>query len=1480
MATFTEQQFALLLEKLSPAQNHVRGNGSFSKCSARFRGQRDPNKVEEFITTVSLYKEVEAISDEEAVNGLPLLLEDFAATWWCGIKEEATSWKQALKLIRDAFAPPKPAYRVYLEMFDDRQTDSEPTDSFICRQRARLAQLPKPHTEEVMVDLIYGLLSLEIRKRIPRDSVTTFHELLVKARHVELVHLEAKQLNGHHALKVNGNNGETGATKKERCSFCRKGGHNVTECRKRKQQGLRNTIPERIHETAPSTSQNVPKQISCYGCGSPGFYRANCPTCKGKPKPGPANIAFNSFNTVMGNDIPTITITAHGETGVAYLDTAARTSIAGYNLFMHLMRNGASFERTSANVVLADGSTQERDLYMANVDIIVGHRLRKIRFAAFPESRTNKTLIGIDFLEENGIVMNLAQRCWYYIDEPERTFDFYDTRDSRVNPKRNPATPKKPMGNSTFLALIENLKTAEDNKKIDPYATENYLGPPLPRSETPPTFAYEQQNDYSFEAIQAIFEGSIRTEDIVEPPPEERKRRQRKHPDQQRQAKKSQMLEFMSVDIILRENEAIGLTSDQKAAVNALLEEEKNVFEPIIEPTPYAEHVINTQDNAPIATSPYRLSPIRKSQLHKEIAQMKELKIIEECESPWAAPVVLVPKKDGGVRVCVDYRQLNSITVSDRYPLPRIDDLLHGTKKTLYKSTLDLQSGYWQIKVADCDQEKTAFVTPFGMYKFLRMPFGLKNAPATFQRLMDKFKLPLSDIIILVYLDDVIICSPTFEEHLEDLRRVIKRLQEFKLKANREKSNFFCSRIKYLGHVITSEGIQVDPDKTAAIVERPNPKNAKEVLSFLQTCSWYRRFIPGFAQMSKPLSDLTKKNAVWKWDEETQQSYDKLKELLTTAPILQQAQDDKPFYLKTDASGYAIGAVLVQGEGKDEHPIEYASRLLNDAERNYSTTEREALAIVWAISKFRGYIDGAEVTLLTDHQPLKWLMTLKSPTGRLARWALALQPHNVKIKYIPGRINNVADTLSRPPCQNENHTKEVCPICTVQINLPAKSNVEIRNEQRQDPELGKIIDSFQKDDENVAYWTRKGYMMNEGILYRYSPDEDEENAQLVIPVHKRPEILKQYHDNATAGHYGVEKTITRIASRYYWPGMRKEITEYVKNCVECQKYKPSNLKPAGLMKTLAINQRFETVAIDLFGPLPKSLENYQWILIVEDVSTRWVELFPLTEATAERCATILLEEIFLRYGMPRSLITDNGTQFISAIMQQLTHILGIQQVFTPLYHPEANPVERKNRDLKTQLAIHVKDDHTSWPEHLSAVRFAMNTAKCQSTGHSAAYLTFGRELRTLDDIQHDVKEVLQNENFHSEIVPRLTRLIEIMKDVQETTDAMQNKNKQYVDKKRSCQPTYKIGDQVLVTTHILSKASKNITAKFVPKRDGPYVIIKKVGSSSYQIAHADNVETPLGTYHASSLKPYRATKQDIQPVCPLRRRGRPRRAQD
>lgn len=852
--------------------------------------------------------------------------------------------------------------------------------------------------------------------------------------------------------------------------------------------------------------------ITCYGCGTPGVVRSNCVTCKNKETP-PKPVTFCKIQATVENNtkIPTIEISIKGETGYAYIDTAARISIAGTELYKMLVQKGTIFEENCTEIKLADGTVKTTTLLAAKVDVVIGQRIRPITLSAMPEANNNRTLLGIDFLESAGIVLNLPQRSWHFIDDPDVMFSFLQLKNVNI--------PLKAAKMITFEKQNEEESLPEFLK----WAHELTMVTPLKDTPSPfrdPCSPPENKK------------GRWRLHKLDTPP---RPIRPREPADDNSRIDPRinyvpiNRIKLYSLDISLQTHEGTLLTNNERVILNNLLLEYKDIFEENSSPTPFAQHstYIDTGNHSPISIKPYRLSPTRLEQLREKLDQMIKNDIIEECDSPWSSPVILVPKGENDVRVCIDYRKLNEITKPDRYPLPRIDDLLHQAKAMPYMTTIDLQSGYHQIRVRPEDQDKTTFVSQFGTFRFKRMPFGLRNAPATFQRLMDRFIRGLKVDFVLAYLDDLIIRSVSFSQHMTDLREVFDKLREYKLCANRKKCKLCCSEVKYLGHLIVPEGIKPDLGKVSAILNLQEPRNLKELISFLQTASWYRRFIHKFAEITRPLTNLTRKKVSWRWGTEEREAFNKLKIALTTAPVLKQANVDLPFIIKTDASQYAIGAALVQGEGDNEHPVEYISRLLTPA-----VTEKEALAIVWAVSRFRGYIEGSRFITITDHQPLKWLMSLKTPTGRLARWALELQPYEFTIQYTPGRTNVVADTLSRPPCTNHNDN---CMICSVELELPKLNEKHLREEQLKDEELKPIIETLEEGEESENYikWTKKGFLLHKGVLYRYIPEQEDENAKLLVPRHEIPNILKSFHDASTAGHMGVERTFQRITNKFY-----------------------------------------------------------------------------------------------------------------------------------------------------------------------------------------------------------------------------------------------------------------------------------------------------------------------------------------------------------
>jgi hypothetical protein len=430
--------------------------------------------------------------------------------------------------------------------------------------------------------------------------------------------------------------------------------------------------------------------------------------------------------------------------------------------------------------------------------------------------------------------------------------------------------------------------------------------------------------------------------------------------------------------------------------------------------TGITKHKIDTGNHEPIKQRAYRAIGERRKVIEEETRKMKERDVIEDGYGPWASPVVLIPKKNGEIRFCIDYRKLNGITKKDNHPLPRIDDMLDTFNGSEWFTTLDLASGYWQVEMNKEDKEKTAFITHEGLYQWKVMPFGLCNAPATFQRLMHKVLGNLIYTKAPVYIDDINVHSKSFNQHIEDLREVFGKLRKAKLKLRPDKCNFCYREIKFLGHIVGKDGIKVDQDKIKKVREFPKPENVSELRGFVGLASYYRKFIKDFSKITKPLTKLFQKDLEYVWRKEQEESFEALKEKLTTAPVLAYPDFEKEFTLYTDASGYALGAVLSQkGEDGKERVIEYASKGLTKAEQNYSTTELECYAIVWAIEeKFHHYLINKKFKVVTDHYALKWLQT-NALKGRRARWILKLQPYDFEIIHKEGRKHKNADALSR-----------------------------------------------------------------------------------------------------------------------------------------------------------------------------------------------------------------------------------------------------------------------------------------------------------------------------------------------------------------------------------------------------------------------------------------------------------------------------------
>lgn len=873
------------------------------------------------------------------------------------------------------------------------------------------------------------------------------------------------------------------------------------------------------------------------------------------------------------------------------------------------------------------------------------------------------------------------------------------------------------------------------------------------------------------------------------------------------------------------------LSAENQQVIRAFIETELQKFRELHGPSTAATHRIVMTDDRPFKLRYAARNPAMQAIIDAKINELLASGYIEPSHSAYSSPITLAQKKNGSWRLCMDFRHLNSKSDPDAYPLPRITTILDRLREATYVSSLDLKDGYWQIPMEEGSRKYTAFtVAGRGLYQWRVMPFGLHSAPATFQRALDSVIGPELEPYAFAYLDDIIVIGKTLDDHLANLGEVLRRLRAANLKINPEKCEFFKRETKYLGHVVSGQGIHTDPDKVAAIQEMPAPLCLKELRRFLGVVSWYRRFISDFASLAHPLTYLLKKGKHWRWTEEQQTVFELLKAKLTTAPVLACPDFTKTFILQTDASDYGLGAVLTQELEDGERVIAYASRTLNGAEKNYSATEKECLAIVWGIRKMRPYLEGYRFRVITDHLSLKWLNTIDNPTGRLARWALELQQHNFTVQYRKGKNNVVADALSRQPLESlQRVIADSLDTCTW---LQGK------------------IQQVQQQPQKFADYTIVGTQLFRHIP-RHPNDEDCTPWKLCVASHLRGRVLHENHSQPAAGHLGIRKTVNRVCNRYYWPGMMRDIAKFVRSCESCQQYKPSQVAPAGEMLVTIPEEPWATVCTDFVGPLPRTKHGNNMLLVFFDRFSKWIELIPLRKATAESVVKSFRERILARFGTPKVLISDNGSQFSSRILKKYLAEIGVHHQFTAPYCPQENPTERANRTIKTMIAQIAKNQHNKWDEHLPEISLALNTSTSESTGYSPAYLVQCREPRLPAALYDELVQGTGASN-HSP-ASKAQELQEIFKIVRHQLGrAAEDQRRHYNLRRRPWKP--KIGDLVLIHLHPLSKAVDNFAAKLAPKFDGPYEVVEF--TSPVIVRVRGRKKDDMRTAHLSEIKPY------------------------
>ncbi|EOY03326.1 DNA/RNA polymerases superfamily protein [Theobroma cacao] len=831
-------------------------------------------------------------------------------------------------------------------------------------------------------------------------------------------------------------------------------------------------------------------------------------------------------------------------------------------------------------------------------------------------------------------------------------------------------------------------------------------------------------------------------------------------------------------------------------------------------------------DTRPISIPPYRMAPAELKELKDQLEDLLDKGFIRPSVSPWGAPVLFVKKKDGSLRLCIDYRQLNKVTVKNKYPLPRIDDLFDQLQGAQCFSKIDLRSGYHQLRIRNEDIPKTAFRTRYGHYEFLVMSFGLTNAPAAFMDLMNRVFKPYLDKFVVVFIDDILIYSKSREEHEQHLKIVLQILREHRLYAKFSKCEFWLESVAFLGHVVSKEGIRVDTKKIEAVEKWPRPTSVSEIRSFVGLAGYYRRFVKDFSKIVAPLTKLTRKDTKFEWSDACENSFEKLKACLTTAPVLSLPQGTGGYTMFCDASGVGLGCVLMQ-HGK---VIAYASRQLKRHEQNYPIHDLEMAAIVFALKIWRHYLYGETCEIYTDHKSLKYIFQQRDLNLRQCRWMELLKDYDCTILYHPGKANVVADALSRKSMGSLAHISIVRPILMDKIK-EAQSKDEFVIKALEDPQ-GRKGKMFTKGTDGVLrYGTRL-----------YVPDGDG----------LRREILEEAHMAAYVVHPGATKMYQDLKEVYWWEGLKRDVAEFVSKCLVCQQVKAEHQKPAGLLQPLPVPEwKWEHIAMDFVTGLPRTSGGYDSIWIVVDRLTKSAHFLPVkTTYGAAQYARVYVDEIVRLHGIPISIVSDRGAQFTSRFWGKLQEALGTKLDFSTAFHPQTDgQSERTIQTLEAMLRACVIDLGVRWEQYLPLVEFAYNNSFQTSIQMAPFEALYGRRCRS----PIGWLEVGERKLLGPELVQDATEKIHMIRQRMLTA---QSRQKSYADNRRR-DLEFQVGDHVFLkvspTKGVMRFGKKG---KLSPRYIGPFEILEKVGAVAYRLALPPDLSNIHPVFHVSMLRKY------------------------
>jgi transposase InsO family protein len=870
----------------------------------------------------------------------------------------------------------------------------------------------------------------------------------------------------------------------------------------------------------------------------------------------------------------------------------------------------------------------------------------------------------------------------------------------------------------------------------------------------------------------------------------------------------------------------------------------KESFDELPDRKPW-DHAIELELGAKTSsTKVYPLSPNEQEQLDAFIEENLASGRIRPSKSPMAAPVFFIKKKDGSLRLVQDYRALNSKTIKNVYPLPLISDLINRLRGARYFTKLDVRWGYNNVRIKEGDEWKAAFRTNRGLFEPLVMFFGLTNSPATFQTMMnDIFQDLISEGVVCVYLDDILIFTETMEEHDRVTRLVLERLRQYKLYLRHDKCEFAQTKIEYLGLIISHGQAEMDPVKIAGVAEWPTPGSKKEVQSFLGFTNFYRRFIQGFSDLARPLFDLTRNNSDWHWKEAERSAFEAIRKRVVSAPILMFPDDSRPFRVEADSSDFATGAVLSQQSPSDNmwHPVAYYSKSLNAVERNYEIHDKEMLAIIRALEDWRHFLEGArhKFEIWTDHKNLEYFMSAKKLNRRQARWSLYLSRFNFDMHHRPGRSMGKSDALSRRADHgtgggdNDNITL-LRPEFFAAHAVRALSGLSPEGEERDILRDIRNANRTGKQEDAVAR-AAGDLRKSKGKSVRASEWSERDGLlcfrdRIYVPndPELRRRIASQHHDTKVAGHPGRWKTLELISRSYWWPQMSRYIGQYTRTCDICLRTKIQRRRPTGELHPLPTPEsRWDVISVDFVSELPDAHGHDAIMNVVDSVGKRAHFIPTNTTITAFGAASLFLRNVWKLHGLPRSIVSDRGPQFVAEFTRELYRLLGITLSTTTAYHPQADgQTERVNQELEQYLRVFVNERQDDWDELLPMAEFQYNNHIHSGTQQTPFYLDSGRHPRMGFEPAQPASRLETVNEFTDRMHSALTEAKAALAKAQEDMT-------RYYNQRREPAPEYAPGDKVYLDGSDIrtSRPSKKLAHRFL----GPYVVERRVGPNAYRL---------------------------------------------